>query len=162
MCIVKVYNIIIEPRPGSTEKLIGTKFNSLVLFPPEVLMTSLPMVLYNGVNMSRPWVLCFYENVQNGMFRVLLMLFVIRAAKANMSCESARIKCAYREGCAEALQNYMIGCSQAFHGSTALNYCPETCQLALIALTSTEVGKELMNVSIQTILCKEPNFQLLT
>lgn len=65
MCIVKVYNIIIEPRPGSTEKLIGTKFNSLVLFPPEVLMTSLPMVLYNGVNMSRPWVLCFYENVQN-------------------------------------------------------------------------------------------------
>lgn len=80
------------------------------------------------------------------MLRLLLMLVAIEATSANMTCEHARIKCAYRDGCAEALQNYMIGCS-SFHGSSAPNFCPETCQLALIALTSTEVGKELMTVS---------------
>uniref|UniRef100_A0A8D9ADA3 Growth arrest-specific protein 1 n=1 Tax=Cacopsylla melanoneura TaxID=428564 RepID=A0A8D9ADA3_9HEMI len=88
------------------------------------------------------------------MLRILFMLFAVRAAKANMSCENARIKCAYREGCAEALQNYMIGCSQAFHGSIAPNYCPEACQLALIALTSTEVGKEMMNCECEDEMCR--------
>jgi hypothetical protein len=63
------------------------------------------------------------------------------------SCENARLRCAYRGGCGHALQNYLMGCSFLLDDSVTLKYCPEPCQHALIALTSTEEGKNLMNVS---------------
>jgi hypothetical protein len=63
------------------------------------------------------------------------------------SCENARLRCAYRGGCGHALQNYLMGCSFLLDDSVTLKYCPEPCQHALIALTSSEEGKNLMNVS---------------
>lgn len=60
-------------------------------------------------------------------------------------CAEARLRCAYRTGCGAALTNYLLWCSDVVHGAPG---CPEPCQHALIALTSTEEGKNLMNVSI--------------
>ncbi|XP_059478879.1 growth arrest-specific protein 1-like [Neocloeon triangulifer] len=72
------------------------------------------------------------------------------------SCENARLKCAYRSGCGQALQNYMMGCSFMLDsGPAVLNYCPEPCQHALIALTSTEEGKNLMNCRCTDESCEE-------
>ncbi|KAG8336310.1 1,3-beta-glucanosyltransferase gas1 [Homalodisca vitripennis] len=62
-----------------------------------------------------------------------------------VSCEEARLKCAYRTGCGMALQNYIVGCSTVLRDSAGA--CPESCQHALIALTSTDEGKDLMTVS---------------
>lgn len=61
-------------------------------------------------------------------------------------CEEARLKCAYRVGCGMALQNYLVGCSAVLQGPYP-TYCPQICQHSLIALTSTEEGKQLMSVS---------------
>ena len=63
-----------------------------------------------------------------------------------MDCDEARLKCAYRNGCGMALQNYMIGCSTVIQGP-GVSVCPEHCQHSLIALTSTEEGQQLMNVN---------------
>lgn len=65
------------------------------------------------------------------------------------SCEEARLKCAYRTGCGMALQNYMVGCSSVLRDSG--DHCPEACQHALIALTSTDEGKDLMTVSCRKL-----------
>ncbi|XP_054278783.1 growth arrest-specific protein 1-like [Macrosteles quadrilineatus] len=70
-----------------------------------------------------------------------------------VSCEEARLKCAYRTGCGMALQNYMVGCSSVLRDSGA--HCPESCQHALIALTSTDEGKDLMSCECTDELCKE-------
>lgn len=59
-------------------------------------------------------------------------------------CEDARLKCAYRDGCGMALHNYLLGCTSLELKS---DFCPEQCQHALIALTSTNEGKELMKVN---------------
>lgn len=61
---------------------------------------------------------------------------------SSMRCEDARLRCAYRTGCGMALQHYMTGCASVLQGDN----CSETCQHALIALTSTDEGKELMKV----------------
>ncbi|XP_034935372.1 growth arrest-specific protein 1-like isoform X2 [Chelonus insularis] len=60
----------------------------------------------------------------------------------SIRCEEARLKCAYRKGCGGALEQYLTSCAGVFQGDSAR--CPETCQYALIALTSTDEGKELM------------------
>lgn len=84
------------------------------------------------------------------MWWVMMSVTAIVGAVAEfvepLSCEDARIKCAYRVGCGMALQNYMVGCSAVLQGPEP-TYCPEICQHALIALTSTEEGKALMMVS---------------
>lgn len=61
-------------------------------------------------------------------------------------CEEARLKCAYRVGCGRALQQYLVGCSSVLQGNYP-THCPEICKNSLIALTSTDEGKALMNVS---------------
>lgn len=66
------------------------------------------------------------------------------AKSSTMRCEEAKMKCAYRTGCGKALQHYVLGCAPELQG----NDCSETCQHALIALTSTDEGKELMTVRI--------------
>nr|CAD7414050.1 unnamed protein product [Timema poppensis] len=93
--------------------------------------------------------LCIYLNADCQksavMFPLLAMVAlwsVLRMGEA--SCEEARLKCAYRTGCGMALNKYFIGCSAVLHGATST--CPEVCQHALIALTSTEEGQDLMTV----------------
>jgi len=74
--------------------------------------------------------------------------FVRPVSPRRETCENARLKCAYRTGCGQALQNYVMSCSFILDSEPRiLKYCPEPCQHALIALTSTEEGKNLMNVS---------------
>lgn len=74
----------------------------------------------------------------------VVSLWVVLSAAT--SCEEARMRCAYRSGCGAALNNYMMLCNDVL--AQPSNYCPKECEHALIALTSTEEGKELMNVSI--------------
>ncbi|KAK7863855.1 hypothetical protein R5R35_003338 [Gryllus longicercus] len=79
------------------------------------------------------------------------------------SCEHARLKCAFRTGCGRALQNYMVSCSTALQrpspgaaaGDGPNAACPEHCQHALIALTSTDEGKDLMTCKCGDDYCEE-------
>ena len=71
------------------------------------------------------------------------------AKSSIMRCEEAKLKCAYRTGCGSALQHYLTGCAPVLQG----NDCSETCQHALIALTSTDEGKELMTCECEDDLC---------
>lgn len=64
------------------------------------------------------------------------------AAAVNVSCEVARMKCAFRVGCGMALQNYMMNCADVMSGR--IRRCSDPCKKALIALTSTEEGQDLM------------------
>ncbi|KAG7189107.1 hypothetical protein KM043_008682 [Ampulex compressa] len=48
-----------------------------------------------------------------------------------------------------ALQHYLTGCAPVLQGDN----CSETCQHALIALTSTDEGKELMSCECDDDLC---------
>ena len=68
------------------------------------------------------------------------------SANATMSCDDARMRCAYRTGCGRALQHYITRCASVLQGD--VRDCPEMCQHALVALMSTDEGKELMTVSI--------------
>lgn len=72
-----------------------------------------------------------------------VVLMYLSAALA-LPCEEARLLCLYRTGCANAMQSYLWKCTSSENG------CPEHCQHALIALTSTPEGKQLMTVSKQT------------
>ncbi|XP_018325217.1 growth arrest-specific protein 1-like [Agrilus planipennis] len=72
-----------------------------------------------------------------------------------MSCEVARMRCAYRVGCGKALQHYVMGCSAVLQGMNELAYCPEICQNSLIALTSTEEGKQLMTCQCSDESCED-------
>jgi growth arrest-specific protein 1 len=87
------------------------------------------------------------------MFALLAMAACCALRAAASSCEQARLKCAYRAGCGMALQNYIVGCTGVLHGASTS--CPESCQLALIALTSTEEGKDLMTCACADELCEE-------
>ncbi|XP_061931684.1 growth arrest-specific protein 1-like isoform X1 [Apis cerana] len=64
-------------------------------------------------------------------------------------CEEAKLKCAFRTGCGTALQHYFTGCAPVLED----NDCSESCQHALIALTSTDEGKELMTCECENELC---------
>lgn len=61
-----------------------------------------------------------------------------------VSCNVARMKCAYRAGCGLALQNYILGCSELAEGKTKA--CSVHCRHSLIALMSTPEGQRLMKV----------------
>lgn len=76
---------------------------------------------------------------------MLAVSWVVGATSA-IPCEEARLKCAYRVGCGRALQQYMVGCSTVLQGDYP-THCSEKCKNSLIALTSTDEGKALMNVS---------------
>ncbi|XP_015592578.1 growth arrest-specific protein 1 [Cephus cinctus] len=72
----------------------------------------------------------------------VLLTICMSSTTSSRACNDIKMKCAYRSGCGAALQQYLMGCSGVLHGD--VNDCPETCQHALIALTSTDEGKELM------------------
>lgn len=67
---------------------------------------------------------------------------VASSGAVNVSCEVARMKCAYRVGCGMALQNYLLNCADVMSGR--IRRCSDLCKKALIALTSTEEGQDLM------------------
>ena len=96
---------------------------------------------------------------------VAMAVWCLLRVAASSSCEEARLKCAYRTGCGMALQNYIMGCNSVLHGEPT-STCPESCQHALIALTSTEEGQELMTVSrpfvmhITSFQLTQPSFPL--
>ncbi|XP_019870298.2 growth arrest-specific protein 1 isoform X2 [Aethina tumida] len=69
-------------------------------------------------------------------------------------CEQAKLKCAYRVGCGMALQNYLVGCSAVLDDPNP-THCPQICQHSLIALTSTDEGKALMNCKCSDNECEE-------
>lgn len=73
-------------------------------------------------------------------------LAVCATGAGAMWCGEARTRCAYRTGCGAALGNYMMMCESVL--TEPVKTCSRECSNALIALTSTEEGKELMNVSI--------------
>ncbi|KRT84872.1 hypothetical protein AMK59_1527 [Oryctes borbonicus] len=75
------------------------------------------------------------------------------AAHPSISCEEARFKCAQREGCGMALENYLTGCSAVLHYQ--MKYCPGICRDSLIALTSTDEGKALMTCECSDDVCEE-------
>lgn len=76
----------------------------------------------------------------------MLAVSWVVAVTSAIPCEEARLKCAYRVGCGRALQQNLVGCSSVLQGNYP-TYCPEKCKNSLIALTSTDEGKDLMNVS---------------
>eukprot|EP00094_Tigriopus_californicus_P005348 TCALIF_05157-PA protein Name:"Similar to GAS1 Growth arrest-specific protein 1 (Homo sapiens)" AED:0.22 eAED:0.36 QI:0/0/0/1/0/0.25/4/0/251 len=57
-------------------------------------------------------------------------------------CHVSQLKCAYRDGCGLAIQNYMLACSALAEGKTTT--CTTYCKHSLIALMSTPEGKRLM------------------
>lgn len=63
------------------------------------------------------------------------------------------MRCVYRTGCGAALGNYMMMCDGVLAEPTST--CPKECGHALIALTSTEEGKELMNCECEDDYCLE-------
>ncbi|XP_031784899.1 growth arrest-specific protein 1 [Nasonia vitripennis] len=73
---------------------------------------------------------------------------------ATVSCDDARLRCAYRTGCGRALQHYLTLCASSLQGG--VNDCPEICQHALIGLMSTDEGKELMmcDCAENDVMCK--------
>ncbi|KAB0802373.1 hypothetical protein PPYR_04559 [Photinus pyralis] len=88
------------------------------------------------------------------MMSVTAIVGVAAEYRAPISCEEARLKCAYRVGCGKALQNYMVGCSAVLQGPESPS-CPENCQHALIALTSTEEGRDLMKCECSDDFCED-------
>lgn len=78
-------------------------------------------------------------------FSALTWLLLVMDTSA-MSCERARLDCAYRDGCAHALHLYLRHCDARSLRRDANPHCPRECQYALIALTSTPEGKRLTTV----------------
>lgn len=105
-------------------------------------MNKLNLFVYLGMSRSAEWT----------PIRLSIALSMLMIAKASspgevnsrMPCDQANLKCAYRTGCGSALQSYLVQCASIHQGDST--ECPESCQHALIALTSTDEGKDLMTV----------------
>ncbi|XP_046833335.1 growth arrest-specific protein 1-like isoform X1 [Vespa crabro] len=89
----------------------------------------------------------FFLRMSRGVHRLdvvlvsmLLTTMLAGTRSTSVRCEDARLRCAYRTGCGMALQHYVTGCASVLQGDN----CSDACQHALIALTSTDEGKELM------------------
>ncbi|XP_044737428.1 growth arrest-specific protein 1-like [Chrysoperla carnea] len=89
---------------------------------------------------------------------VLFIATVSNSEADGISCQQARLKCSYRTGCGGALSNYLEGCSEVLQG--VINYCPEHCQYALVALTSTDEGKQLMTCDCDDDFCEDTKTRL--
>jgi growth arrest-specific 1 len=83
------------------------------------------------------------------VFQVMWLLAAVLAAAVavagSLRCQEAQLRCAYRSGCGTALENYELMCNDVLAEPNAK--CTKACEYALIALTSTDEGKALMNVS---------------
>ncbi|XP_046398916.1 growth arrest-specific protein 1-like [Ischnura elegans] len=91
-----------------------------------------------------------------------------RGNGGEIMCEEAKMKCAYREGCGEALQRFVAACSEIAIGTRLgrtrgrgedddeeeMPACSEPCQHALIALTSTEEGQALITCRCSDESCE--------
>lgn len=66
-----------------------------------------------------------------------------------ISCEEVRVRCAFGTGCSVALHNYFAKCDKVLQADSTS--CPESCLYALVALTSTEDGKRMLDVSFLSI-----------
>ncbi|KAK7584302.1 hypothetical protein V9T40_005265 [Parthenolecanium corni] len=89
------------------------------------------------------------------MLSVVMVLAIISAA-TGIPCESANQQCSFRTGCSMALQEYVRSCSIMLHRSPDSSViCPEVCKNALIALTSTDEGRDLMTCECTEKYCKE-------
>ncbi|CAH0552205.1 unnamed protein product [Brassicogethes aeneus] len=88
------------------------------------------------------------------MWFLMVVLATLWSAGCAIPCEEARLKCAYRKGCGTALQNYLMMCSSVLDNPEP-SRCPEVCQYSLIALTSTEEGKNLMECECSDDFCEE-------
>lgn len=72
------------------------------------------------------------------------------------SCYEAQQKCAYRSGCSFALTRYFSGCYSVLNDPNPNpSHCPTSCQHALIALTSSDEGKELTQCNCTDNHCRE-------
>ncbi|XP_026742327.1 growth arrest-specific protein 1-like [Trichoplusia ni] len=89
------------------------------------------------------------------MWLAAAWLAAFAAVAGAMSCNEARTRCAYRTGCGAALGNYMMMCEEVLAESASPTSCPRECGNALIALTSTEEGKQLMNCECEDKYCLE-------
>lgn len=99
---------------------------------------------------------CDYEAVavRFVMWYFVAVLAVTATVVAGATpCGEARTRCAYRTGCGTALSNYMFFCDAVL--SDPGSSCSEMCGHALIALTSTEEGKELMDCECEEEYCME-------
>jgi growth arrest-specific protein 1 len=94
------------------------------------------------------------RNLFAGMWWVMVSVAALVGAATSLPCEQARMRCAYRVGCGMALQNYVVGCSGVLQGPPPTQ-CPEICHHSLIALTSTEEGKDLMNCKCSDEYCED-------
>ncbi|KAF7267298.1 uncharacterized protein LOC143194868 isoform X2 [Rhynchophorus ferrugineus] len=88
------------------------------------------------------------------MWYNMLPLAALVGFVSGIPCEDARLKCAYRNGCGKALQNYLMGCSDVLRDIQS-THCPEICQHSLIALISTNEGKALMDCECKDSNCEE-------
>jgi len=68
-------------------------------------------------------------------------------------CEDVRMRCAMGLGCSTALQHYFAKCDRILQ--TDSTTCPESCLYALVALTSTEDGKRMMDCKCRDRYCEE-------
>lgn len=87
------------------------------------------------------------------MWLLAALLAACAAGAVSTPCFEARTRCAYRTGCGAALNNYMILCNDVLSEPTSV--CPKPCEHALIALMSTEEGKELMKCECEDEYCLE-------
>ncbi|XP_044746678.1 growth arrest-specific protein 1-like isoform X2 [Coccinella septempunctata] len=88
------------------------------------------------------------------MWWIMLAVAAIVGGVDAMTCEEARMKCAYRFGCGRALQMYALDCSTVLQGPQP-THCPEVCQHSLLALLSTEEGENLMTCECSDEFCAD-------
>lgn len=61
------------------------------------------------------------------------------------TCEEVRLQCAFAPSCSMALHTYFNKCDKMLQDDSTR--CPESCLYALVALTSTAAGKQMLDVS---------------
>jgi growth arrest-specific protein 1 len=83
------------------------------------------------------------ENLLTILKVLTTLMFAFFELTCSSRCDIARTKCAYRMGCGFSLHSYMVDCADLIAGRT--NKCQTPCQRALIALTSTEEGQQLID-----------------
>ncbi|CAH2984554.1 unnamed protein product [Chilo suppressalis] len=86
------------------------------------------------------------------MWLLAAVLTMAAAVAGALQCQEAQLRCAYRSGCGAALQNYEMMCSDVL--TEPGSKCTKACEYALIALTSTEEGKALMNCKCGEEYCE--------
>lgn len=62
------------------------------------------------------------------------------------TCEEVRLQCAFAPSCSMALHTYFNKCDKMLQDDSTK--CPQSCLYALVALTSTAAGKQMMDVSV--------------